>query len=152
MPTTPMSTYFPTLIRGYGFAVTTSNLLTVPACFIGLFFSILIAKSADRYGNYALHALIGTVWSMAGFLALQFIPDSAGRWSFYAVTLIVSSSPAWHGMQIAWMSSNLAPVGKRTIAIGAVIGAANICGVPGSQIYCKSKKTWLLLLIALYSG
>ncbi|KAI7888304.1 major facilitator superfamily domain-containing protein [Mucor mucedo] len=138
MPTTPMATYFPTLIRGYGFPVTTSNLLTVPSCFIGLFFSILIAKSADRYGNYSLHALIGCIWSMAGFLALQFIPDSAGRWTFYAVTLLVSSSPVWHGMQIAWMSSNLAPVGKRTIAFGAVVGAANICGVPGSQIYLQS--------------
>jgi hypothetical protein len=41
-------------------------------------------------------------------------------------------------MQIAWMASNLAPIGKRTLALGAVIGAANICGVPGSQIYSMS--------------
>lgn len=109
----------------------------MPSCFIGLFFSIIITRNADRHGNYALHALIGTVWSMVGFLALQFLPDSAGRWNFYAVTLFVSSSPVWHGMQIAWMSSNLAPIGKRTLALGAVIGAANICGVPGSQIYRK---------------
>lgn len=137
MPHTPVATYFPTLIKGYGFPVTTSNLLTVPSYFIGLVISILVAKSADRYGNYALHALIGSIWSMVGFLALQFLPDNAGRWSFYAATLFVASTPSWHGMQIAWMSSNLAPVGKRTIALGAVIGAANICGVPGSQIYRK---------------
>jgi hypothetical protein len=137
MPSTPVGTYFPTLIRGYGFAVTTSNLLTVPSYFIGLVVSILVAKSADRYGNYALHALVGCIWSMAGFLALQFLPDTASSWSFYAATLFLASSPSWHGMQIAWMSSNLAPVGKRTIALGAVIGFANICGVPGSQIYRK---------------
>jgi hypothetical protein len=40
-------------------------------------------------------------------------------------------------MQIAWMSSNMAPIGKRTLALGAIIGAANINGVPGSQIYRK---------------
>ncbi|KAI8062955.1 major facilitator superfamily domain-containing protein [Thamnidium elegans] len=135
MPLTPIHIYFPTLIKGFGFAVTTSNLLTIPACFIGLFFSILIAKSADRYGNYALHAIIGCVWSMVGFLAIQFIPDDTGRWGFYAVMLFMASTPSWHGMQVAWMSSNLAPVGKRTIALGAVVGAANICSVPGSQIY-----------------
>lgn len=137
MPHTPVSTYLPTLIKGYGFDVTTSNLLTVPSFFIGLILSIIIAKSADRFGNYALHALIGCVWSMIAFLVLQFLPDNAGRWSFYAAALFVASTPSWHGMQIAWMSSNLAPVGKRTIALGAVIGAANICGVPGSQIYRK---------------
>jgi cyanate permease len=135
MPHTPVGTYFPTMIRNYGFSVTTSNLLTVPSYFISLVISILIAKSADRYGNYALHALIGSIWSMVGFLALQFLPDDAGRWSFYTAVLFVASMPSWHGMQIAWMSSNLAPVGKRTIALGAVIGFANICGVPGSQIY-----------------
>ncbi|KAK4518283.1 uncharacterized protein ATC70_001635 [Mucor velutinosus] len=138
MPHTPVSIYLPTLIKGYGFDVTTSNLLTVPSFFIGLIISIIIAKSADRFGNYALHALIGCVWSMIAFLVLQFLPNSAGRWSFYAAALFVASTPPWHGMQIAWMSSNLAPVGKRTIALGAVIGAANICGVPGSQIYQAS--------------
>ncbi|OAD72562.1 hypothetical protein PHYBLDRAFT_65395 [Phycomyces blakesleeanus NRRL 1555(-)] len=138
MPNTPIGTYFPTLIRGFGFPVTTSNLLTVPACFIGLFFSILVAKSAERHGNYSLHALFGCFWSMAGFLALEFLPDDSGRWTFYGVVLFVSSFPVWHGMQIAWMSSNLAPIGKRTIALGAVVGAANLCGVPGSQIYQAS--------------
>jgi hypothetical protein len=35
------------------------------------------------------------------------------------------------------MSSNLAPIGKRTLALSWVIGAANIAAVPGSQIYGK---------------
>ena len=33
------------------------------------------------------------------------------------------------------MSSNLAPQGKRSVALGAIIGAANLNGVPGSQLY-----------------
>lgn len=145
MPLTPIGTYFPTLIRGFGFPVTTSNVLTIPACFIGLFFSIATAKSADKYGNYAFHALFGCVWSMIGFLIIQFLPDSTGRWEFYGAMLFLASTPSWHGMQVAWMSSNLAPVGKRTIALGAVVGAANICGVPGSQIYRKYSLYQLLL-------
>ncbi|KAG1454011.1 hypothetical protein G6F56_007423 [Rhizopus delemar] len=132
---TPMTTYFPKLIKGYGFSVTTSNLLTVPAYIIGLVVSIIVAHSADKYGSYGLHALVSLVWSMSGYLALIFLPDSAGRWSFYAVTLLAASVPSFHGMNIAWMASNAAPHGKRVLALGAIIGAANICSVPGSQIY-----------------
>lgn len=135
MPITPITTYLPTLIRNFGFDITTSNLLTVPAAIIGLVFSIIIARSADKRGYYAFHGLIGVFWSLAGFLALEFMKDDAGRWNFYGAALFVASSPVWHGMHIAWMSTNLAPLGKRTLALGAVIGAANICGVPGSQIY-----------------
>ncbi|KAI8985035.1 major facilitator superfamily domain-containing protein [Pilobolus umbonatus] len=135
MPNTPVTTYLPTLIKGYGFSVTTGNLLTAPSYIINLIFSIIITRSADKRGNYAYHAFFGCVWSMAGFLALILLPSDVGRWNSYAAALFVSSSPMWHGMHIAWMASNLAPIGKRTLALGAVIGAANICGVPGSQIY-----------------
>lgn len=137
MPNTPVGVYLPTMIRNFGFPITTSNLLTVPSYIISLVVSIFVARSADKRGNYAFHALFGVIWSMAGFLALEFMKDGSGRWNFYAAALFISSSPTWHGMHIAWMSSNLAPLGKRTLALGAVIGAANICGVPGSQIYRK---------------
>ncbi|CEG62870.1 hypothetical protein RMATCC62417_00126 [Rhizopus microsporus] len=158
MHTTPISTYFPTLIRGYGFSITTSNLLTVPAFFINLIVSIVVARNADRIGNYAFHGLFGCAWAMAGFLSLIFVPDGAGRWNFYAATLFAASAPYWHGMHIAWMSSNLAPHSKRVLALGAVIGAANICSVPGSQIYQQSdsprfiRGNWINFSIALLSA
>jgi MFS family permease len=138
MSLTPIQTYLPTIIKNAGFSVTDSNLLTAPSYIIGLVFSIIIARSSDRNGNVAFHALIGTVWSLVGFIVLEVLPDSSNRWSLYGAALFTASSPSWHGMQIAWMSSNLAPIGKRTLALGAVIGAANINGVPGSQIYQNS--------------
>ncbi|KAI8072145.1 major facilitator superfamily domain-containing protein [Gilbertella persicaria] len=135
MPTTPVGTYLPTLIKGYGFSVTTSNLLTVPSFIIGLIASVIIAHDADKRGWYGFHALIGPFWSIAGFIALEFLKDDAGPWNFYAAALFLASSPSWHGMHIAWMSSNLAPLGKRTLALGVIVGSANIAGVPASQIY-----------------
>lgn len=138
MPGTPVTTYLPTLIKEFGFPVTTSNLLTVPPFIIGLVVSILVARSADKRGNYGLHAAFGCVWSIAGFLALEFMKPGTDRWNFYVAALFISSSPSFHGLHIAWMSTNLAPIGKRTVALGAIIGAANICGIPGSQIYRKS--------------
>ncbi|KAG0748436.1 hypothetical protein G6F57_001169 [Rhizopus arrhizus] len=155
MHTTPISTYLPKLITGYGFSVTTSNLLTVPANIINLVFSILIARSAEKRGYYAFHSIISCLWSMASYLALIILPNDAGRWSFYAAALFDAAAPLFHGMHIAWMASNVAPHGKRILALGAVIGAANICSVPGSQIYQESdsprfiKGNWAIFGIAL---
>ncbi|KAI8581695.1 hypothetical protein K450DRAFT_294064 [Umbelopsis ramanniana AG] len=135
MPNGPINTYLPTMIKQSGFSVYVANLLAAPTYLVNLVFSIFIAKAADRYGNTSLFALIGVTWNLTGFLLLEYLPVNASRWAMYSAAFVAASSPSWHGMQIAWMASNLAPIGKRTLALGAVIGAANICGVPGSQIY-----------------
>lgn len=137
MPNTPINTYLPTIIKQTGFSVYIANLLAAPTYIVNLVFAILIARAADRYGNTSLFALIGVGWNLVGFLLLEFLPADANKWTMYAAAFVAASSPSWHGMQIAWMASNLAPIGKRTLALGAVIGAANICGVPGSQLYRK---------------
>ncbi|CAO3694724.1 unnamed protein product [Umbelopsis ramanniana] len=135
MPNGPINTYLPTMIKQSGFSVYVANLLAAPTYLVNLVFSIFIAKAADRFGNTSLFALVGVVWHMMGFILLEFLPVNASKWTMYSAAFVAASSPSWHGMQIAWMASNLAPIGKRTLALGAVIGAANICGVPGSQIY-----------------
>lgn len=137
MPLTPIGTYLPSIIRDGGFSVTTANLLTIPSHIIGLIFSIIIAASSDRYGEVMAHALIGVVWQAAGYAALWAMPVDANRWSKFAAATVTAAAPSWHGMHIAYMSANLSPAGKRALALGAIIGSANICGVPGSQIYSK---------------
>lgn len=137
IPQTPISAYFPTIIRDGGFEVTTANLLTMPAYMVNLAFSILIAKSADKFGDVGLHAAFEAAWMLAGFIVLRTLPPDANRWSIYAGALIANGAPSWHGMHIAWMSSNVAPNGKRSLALGLIIGAANICSVPGAIIYRK---------------
>lgn len=135
MPDTPISTYLPSMIRSGGFDTEMANLLTVPSYIINLIFSILIAWSSDRYGDVGLHALLGTVWKLVGFVVLRTLPLNTGRWSLFAGATVAVSSPSWHGMHIAWMSSNVAPVGKRALALGAIIGSANINSLPGAIIY-----------------
>ncbi|KAG2233160.1 hypothetical protein INT48_001653 [Thamnidium elegans] len=135
IPTYPIASYLPSMIRDAGFSTTMANLLTAPSHIIGLIASIFVARGSDKYGNVTLFALIGTVWAFLGFVLLEILPDNTGKWQLYGAALFTASSPSWHGMQVAWMSSNIVPIGKRTLALAAVIGAANINGVPGSQIY-----------------
>ncbi|ORZ10845.1 major facilitator superfamily domain-containing protein [Absidia repens] len=106
-----------------------------------LYIHLLITfVGSDKHGQVALHGLIGALWSLAGYILLFLLPVElndvvGGKWTFYGIAIFSAASPSSHGMHIAWMSSNLAPIGKRTLALGAVIGAANINGVPGSMIY-----------------
>ncbi|KAI7888731.1 major facilitator superfamily domain-containing protein [Mucor mucedo] len=135
MSSTPISSYLPTMIKDAGFSTTSANLLTAPSHIIGLVGSIFIAQWSDKSGNVTFFAMIGTIWALLGFILLEVLPDNVGRWQLYGAALFTASAPSWHGMQVAWMSSNIAPIGKRTLALAAVVGAANINGVPGSQIY-----------------
>ncbi|CDH48430.1 mfs general substrate transporter [Lichtheimia corymbifera JMRC:FSU:9682] len=138
MTQTPTTTYLPTIIKDNGFSVTNANLLTVPAYIINLIFSIIIAWSSDRHGEVAFHALISVFWQLGSFIALRTLPVDAGRWSIYAAAMMAVAAPSWHGMHIAWLSSNAAPVGKRALALSMMVGFANLSHVPGAMFY----QTW----------
>ncbi|KAI9319496.1 major facilitator superfamily domain-containing protein [Dichotomocladium elegans] len=135
---TPTSIYLPTIIRSAGFDVAMANLLTMPAAIINLAFSVLIAWNSDRHGEVALHAILCTLWQTAGYAALWGLPAGTSRWNLFVAATFTSGAPTWHGMHTAYMAVNLSPAGKRALALGAIIGAANICSVPGSQIYQAS--------------
>ncbi|KAI8071325.1 major facilitator superfamily domain-containing protein [Gongronella butleri] len=155
---TPIWTYLPTVIKGSGFSVVDANLLAAPAYLINLSVSIFIAHIAEKYGYMGLFAAFEMFWSMCGLLAMELLPESASRWQLYAAILFTAATPIFHGMHIAWMSSNLAPIGKRTLALGAAIGFGNICAVPGSQIYRTDdapryhRGNWILFALQTFTG
>ena len=103
MTDTPIQTYLPSIIRDGGFPVTTANLLTMPSYLGGLIFSLIIARSSDKYGEVTLHALIGNIWQMVGYITLKTLPADAGRWSLFAAATVTGAAPSWHGMHIGML-------------------------------------------------
>lgn len=99
---TPISTYLPTIIKSYGFSVTDANLLTAPSYLINLTLSIIIARTAEKYGYMAFFAAFEILWGAIGFLALALVPIDTPKWAMYAVVLFTASTPLYHGMHIAW--------------------------------------------------
>ncbi|KAI9285182.1 major facilitator superfamily domain-containing protein [Umbelopsis sp. AD052] len=158
MPVAPISGYLPLIIKQTGFTVYLANLLAAPTYIVGLIGSIFMGRMSEKYGNTALWSLIGIVWSFVGFAMMEFLPDGTDKWTMYGAAFVAASAPTWHGIHIAWMSSNLAPIGKRTLALAWVIGAANIAAVPGSQIYANAdaprfrKGNKILMGIAVATG
>jgi sugar phosphate permease len=136
-PIVPLSTYLPTIIKSYGFDVYAANALTAPGYILAFITMTINTSHSDKKGPTAraLHGIFGAVWLTVGFILLRFLPDDTNKWLLLTVVLFTTSWPLTHPLNISWMTENMAPLGKRTVASGLIIGFANIFAVWASQIY-----------------
>ncbi|KAJ7574870.1 MFS general substrate transporter [Mycena floridula] len=134
-PTSPLSTYLPTVIKSFHFNVFVANALTAPPYILQCIMMITYIRHSDKVKERGLHGAFGAAWFLVGWILLRALPPGTSRGVKYFAAIIVASWPYTHPLNIAWMSENTGSVGKRTLASGSVIFAANIYGVWGSQIY-----------------
>ncbi|KAH8114967.1 major facilitator superfamily domain-containing protein [Phellopilus nigrolimitatus] len=114
-PTVPLATYLPLVIKSFNFSVFAANALTAPPYVMLCITMVIVVWHSDRVHERGWHGSIGAAW--------------------FLVACVVNSYPMNHPLNIAWMSENMGTVGKKTIASGAIVAAANIYGVWASQIY-----------------
>ncbi|KAF9045085.1 major facilitator superfamily domain-containing protein [Panaeolus papilionaceus] len=134
-PNTPMHTYLPTVIKSFDFSVSIANALTAPPYLLQGLSMLLVIHHSDKVRERGYHGAFGAGWQLLGWLILRGLPSNASRAAKYMAAVIVAGWPSTHPLNIAWMSENTGSVGKRTVASGLIIGASNIYGVWGSQIY-----------------
>ncbi|KAL5478949.1 hypothetical protein ACEPAI_2236 [Sanghuangporus weigelae] len=134
-PTVPLATYLPTVIASFNFNVFVSNALTAPPYTLLCITMVLCVWSSDRLRERGWHGTFGAVWFLVGWILLRALPHSASRGVKYIGACVVQSWPMTHPLNIAWMDENMGTIGKKTIASGMVIAAANIYGTWASQIY-----------------
>ncbi|PPQ99394.1 hypothetical protein CVT24_005377 [Panaeolus cyanescens] len=134
-PNTPMQTYLPTVIKSFDFSVSAANALTAPPYLLQGLSMIIVIQHSDKVRERGYHGAFGAGWQLLGWIILRGLPSDAGRAAKYMAAVIVAGWPSTHPLNIAWMSENTGSVGKRTVASGLIIGASNIYGVWGSQIY-----------------
>ncbi|ODQ54687.1 MFS general substrate transporter [Saitoella complicata NRRL Y-17804] len=135
MPITPLQTYMPTVIKTFGYNVFVSNALTAPPYLLQMVASVALCWNSDRVGERGFHGVFGAAWFMVGWIMLRALPETSSKGVRYLAILIAGGWPITHPLNIAWMTENMAPLGKRTVASGAIIGAANLFAVPGAYIY-----------------
>ncbi|KAK0200723.1 MFS general substrate transporter [Desarmillaria ectypa] len=134
-PTTPLATYLPTVIKSFHFDVFVANALTAPPYVLQCIMMVSFIWHSDRVRERGLHGAFGAAWQLVGWILLRALPSGTSRGVKYFAAVVVAAWPYTHPLNIAWMSENTGSVGKRTLASGCVIFAANIYGVWGSQIY-----------------
>ncbi|TFK36096.1 MFS general substrate transporter [Crucibulum laeve] len=134
-PSTPMHTYLPIVIQSFNFNVYVANALTAPPYLLQGIIMIFFVHNSDRVRERGYHGAFGAGWQLIGWILLRFLPSRTGRGIKYLAAVVLASWPYTHPLNIAWMSENTGSVGKRTVASGLIIGASNIYGIWGSQIY-----------------
>ncbi|KAJ3773464.1 MFS general substrate transporter [Lentinula raphanica] len=134
-PTSPLGVYLPSVIKTFNFSVFVANALTAPPYILQCCTSVLFIWHSDKVRERGFHGAFGAAWQLVGWILLRCLPSDASKGVKYIAALIVACWPYTHPLNIAWMSENTGSIGKRTLASGSVIFAANIYGVWGSQIY-----------------
>ncbi|KAJ3899913.1 major facilitator superfamily domain-containing protein, partial [Lentinula edodes] len=142
-PTTPLGVYLPSVIKTFNFSIFVANALTAPPYILQCCTTVLFIWHSDRIGERGFHGAFGATWQLVGWILLRCLPSDTSKGVKYFAALLVACWPYTHPLNIAWMSENTGQVvlllpsliGKRTLASGCVIFAANIYGVWGSQIY-----------------
>ncbi|KAF8651059.1 hypothetical protein AX16_004922 [Volvariella volvacea WC 439] len=134
-PGTPLAIYLPTVIKSFNFNVFVANALTAPPYILQFLVMLTMIRHSDKTKERGLHGAFAAAWYLVGWTLLRALPSGTDRGIKYVAVLIVASWPYTHPLNIAWMSENTGSVGKRTIASGLVIGAANLHGTWGAFIY-----------------
>ncbi|KAJ2964670.1 hypothetical protein NQZ79_g563 [Umbelopsis isabellina] len=137
VPNTSISNFLPTIISGMGYSnKLDANLMSAPPYVCAVAVVILVAHSSDRFSDRAYHAIGGAVVCLVGYILLVSITGNSARYG--AVCLSVAGVFVINPIVNAWLTGNIAPGMKKSVATAMAVSANNAAGLVGSNIYLKS--------------
>ncbi|KAG2181945.1 hypothetical protein INT43_006870 [Umbelopsis isabellina] len=137
VPNTSISNFLPTIVSGMGYSnKLDANLMSAPPYVCAVAVVILVAHSSDRFSDRAYHAIGGAVVCLVGYILLVSITGNSARYG--AVCLSVAGVFVINPIVNAWLTGNIAPGMKKSVATAMAVSANNAAGLVGSNIYLKS--------------
>lgn len=91
------------------------------------------AYLSDKYTSRFIPLIVCAPFGIAGYATL--LADVPPSVSYFATYLIATACFLCTGSNIAWLSANCAPDGKRAASLGILLTLTNIGGVVSGQIY-----------------
>lgn len=139
-PLYSISLCLPSIVQELGYSSTQANFLTVPIYITACILSLATAYISDRTGKRALFICISYTTMFTGFLIAALRPAHLPGLAYAGVFIAACGIyPAFPGM-ITWCSNNLAPSGKRAIAMALHIGMGSFGGAMGANFYRPQDK------------
>ncbi|CEI98925.1 hypothetical protein CU097_008505 [Rhizopus azygosporus] len=137
VPNTSVSNFLPSIVRGMGYDDKLSaNLMSAPPYVCAVIVMIVVAYSSDRHRDRAYHATAGALICLIGYIILVVCIE---RPTLYAGACIaVAGIFVINPIVNAWLTSNIAPDMKKSVATAMAVSANNSAGLVGSNIYRKS--------------
>ncbi|KAG1438362.1 hypothetical protein G6F56_012672 [Rhizopus delemar] len=113
-----------------------ANLMSAPPYLFAVLTMIAAAYSSDRKNDRAYHAISGAFICLVGYIILV---SCFERPQLYAGACIaVAGIFIINPIVNAWLTSNIAPDMKKSVATAMAVSANNSAGLIGSNIYRKS--------------
>ncbi|KAI8393430.1 major facilitator superfamily domain-containing protein [Radiomyces spectabilis] len=137
VPNTSISNFLPSIVKGMGYDDKLSaNLMSAPPYLCAVVVMIGLAYSSDRRNDRAYHAILGALICLLGYILLVVL---TGRSALYAgVCIAVAGIFVINPIVNAWLTSNIAPDMKKSVATAMGVSANNSAGLLGSNIYRAS--------------
>lgn len=128
-----ISLFLPSIINGFGFDTTVSQLLTVPPYVFATMVLLVFAIWSDRIKKRSPFILAGLLMCLIGFV-INISSASIGAKYFGTYFCIGGSYAAFPGI-VSWLGNNLAGQYKRGVGMALHIGIGNFAGAIASNIY-----------------
>ncbi|KAF9645550.1 MFS general substrate transporter [Thelephora ganbajun] len=125
--------FLPSIIRGFGFSVPISNLLTVPPYAVATIVLLLFAHFADKLKLRWPFVLASQLLCVAGFSIN--ISDASIRVKYFGTFLCAAGAYSGFPGILAWCGGNLAGQYKRSAALAIYIGLGNFAAAASSNLY-----------------
>ncbi|KAF8938710.1 major facilitator superfamily domain-containing protein [Dissophora ornata] len=136
LPSTPIASFAPLILKMLGFSALKSNLLTIPGYILSLIIMSTVSYSSDRFNERAFHGAAATLYYAVCVACLALLPLDASKYSLYVCLIFtMGAQTCWHPVNAAWIAGNTAPVGKRTIALAMYIISVNITAIAGTNVF-----------------
>ncbi|KAI0692599.1 MFS general substrate transporter [Cerioporus squamosus] len=132
-PVYGISLFLPSIINGFGFNTTISQLLTVPPYVLGTVTVVAWGVWSDRIQRRSPFVLCGQLLCLAGF-AINISGAPIGV-KYFGTFLVVSGGYAAYPAMTAWISNNVAGQYKRAVAIAIQVIFGNSGGAIASNVY-----------------
>ncbi|KAF2794014.1 retrograde regulation protein 2 [Melanomma pulvis-pyrius CBS 109.77] len=127
-------TFLPIIIKdGFHYSTVQAQYLVIPVNLWGAVAYAVGAYLSDRYKTRFLPLILTAPLGMIGYAILLCPVSPAVR--YFATYLIATACFLCTGSNIAWLSGNCAPDGKRAASLGILLTLTNIGGVVSGQIY-----------------
>ncbi|KAM3532037.1 hypothetical protein NHJ13051_000413 [Beauveria bassiana] len=127
------STFLPTLLKGMQYTSLQANYLSIPVYVLASIGTGLTTYISDRIGRRAICLIHSPILVMIGYaVGIGSSNKSAGYFGMFIVGAGVYS---YNTVLLTWVSNNIHPDYKRSVAIAMVVSIGNAAGLAASQIY-----------------
>ncbi|KAI9310437.1 major facilitator superfamily domain-containing protein [Dichotomocladium elegans] len=131
---TSISNFLPLIVKGMGYGDKLSaNLMSAPPYVGAVVVMVGIAYSSDRFQERTFHAMAGAMVCTVGYILLMVLTAREGLYA--AICIAVAGIFVINPIVNAWLTSNIAPDMKRSVAAAMAVSANNSAGLLGSNIY-----------------